>query len=334
MSKKKKPKKKKPIKAYAFIDTNIFLDFYRSQNETSLSLLKKLESVKQSIICTYQVEMEFLKNRQISIINNSTESSLSIDDRLPAVMDDSKLRSILKKDKKEIEKRRKELRNKIANIISKPALYDPVWKSLEAIFTSKNSHVLTRDMTIRHNIKRLAWRRFILGYPPRKSKDTSIGDALNWEWFIHCCNKLTGKFIIVSRDSDYGAQYNDQTFLNDALKSEFRDRVGRKSIIYTTKLSEALKHLEISVTSDEEESENAQINMLASQSADFTDFLTKDSNNFSRLINEISKSELNLKAFDKQGITELIRNMTARQEKFENTMKTLSKIDWNKFLKL
>lgn len=334
MSKKKKPKKKKPIKAYAFIDTNIFLDFYRSQNETSLSLLKKLESVKQNIICTYQVEMEFLKNRQISIINNSTESSLSIDDRLPAVMDDSKLRSKLKKDKKEIEKHKKELQNKIANIISKPALYDPVWKSLEAIFSSKNSHVLTRDMTIRHNIKRLALRRFMLGYPPRKNKDTSIGDALNWEWFIHCCKKLTGKFIIVSRDSDYGAQYNDQTFLNDALKSEFRDRVGRKSIIYTTKLSEALKHLEISVTSAEEESENAQINALAPQSADFTNSLIKDRNNFSKLIKEISKFESNLSASAKLGVAELTRNMTTRHEQIENTLKDLSKVDWNKFLKL
>ena len=28
---------------------------------------------------------------------------------------------------------------------------------------------------------RLAWRRFLLGYPPRKANDTSIGDAVNWE---------------------------------------------------------------------------------------------------------------------------------------------------------
>ena len=53
--------RRRPIKAYAFIDTNIFLDFYRSKNETSLSLLRKLDGVGERVICTYQVEMEFLK---------------------------------------------------------------------------------------------------------------------------------------------------------------------------------------------------------------------------------------------------------------------------------
>jgi hypothetical protein len=114
-------------------------------------------------------------------------------------------------------------------------------------------------MKIRHQIKRLAWRRFILGYPPRKGKDNSIGDAMNWEWFIHCANELQGKFLIVSRDSDYGIEYRDMPFLNDALKAEFRDRVGKKSILYTTKLSDALKYLEVTVSREEEESEDAQL---------------------------------------------------------------------------
>lgn len=305
------PNKKKPIKAYAFIDTNIFLDFYRSQNETSLSLLRKLEGVKERIICTYQVEMEFLKNRQNAIIDNLSVSSLSIDARLPAVMDDSQLSSILKKEKKELEKRKKELQKRITNIIKNPAKYDPIYKSLESIFNSNNDHVLTRDMKIRHKIKRLAWRRFMLGYPPRKGSDTSIGDALNWEWFIHCCSELKGKFIIVSRDSDYGAQYNGEVFLNDALKSEFRDRVGRKSVIYTTKLSEALKLLEVSVTA-EEESEEEQIISAPSRSTDIaTIFANKynlNSIGFSATQELINKMQTpNLGAFAK--IIEQQKNM-------------------------
>ena len=90
-------KKNKPIKCYAFIDTNIFLDFYRSQNETSLSLLKKLETVSNRVICTYQVEMEFLKNRQKAILDNFNQAQMNIDPKLPAVMDDSKLSGALKK---------------------------------------------------------------------------------------------------------------------------------------------------------------------------------------------------------------------------------------------
>ena len=114
-------------------------------------------------------------------------------------------------------------------------------------------------MKIRHKIKRLAWRRFILGYPPRKNNDTSIGDALNWEWFIECAKEISGKFIIVSRDSDFGTNFAGSTYLNDALRAEFRDRVGQKSLTYTAKLSEALKALEVSVTAAEAKSEDEDI---------------------------------------------------------------------------
>ncbi|WP_250461764.1 PIN domain-containing protein [Microbulbifer litoralis] len=257
--------KKKPTKVYTFIDTNIFLDFYRSQNETSLALLRKLEGVKENVICTYQVEMEFLKNRHRAIIDNISDKNLNIDPRLPAVMDDSNLSGSLKKHKSDLDKKKKELKKRVSNIIGNPVLYDPIYKSLEAIFYSKNDHVLTRDMKIRHKVKRLAWRRFILGYPPRKSTDTSIGDALNWEWFIHCAQKYPGKYVIVSRDSDYGTYYNDKAFLNDALKAEFRDRVGKKSITYKTKLSEALKLMEVTVTPAEEKVEQEQMANVDSQ---------------------------------------------------------------------
>ncbi|TXR53197.1 PIN domain-containing protein [Reinekea thalattae] len=255
--------KKKPLNVYAFIDTNIFLDFYRSQNESSLSLLSKLETVKEHIICTYQVEMEFRKNRQRAIIDNSKETKLNIDVRLPAVMEDSSLSSVLKRTKSDLEKRKKEHQKRIENIISNPGLYDPVHKSLDTIFQSPNTHVLTRDMKIRHQIKRLAWRRFVMGYPPRKTNDTSIGDALNWEWFIHCASELKGKFIIVSRDGDFGSFFNDKAFLNDALKSEFRDRVGKKSILFTNKLSVALKELEVNVTKAESEAEEDDIKTIS-----------------------------------------------------------------------
>ena len=53
---------------------------------------------------------------------------------------------------------------------------------------------------------RLAWRRFLLGYPPRKADDTSIGDAVNWEWVVDCAKRANADVVIVSRDSDYGVR--------------------------------------------------------------------------------------------------------------------------------
>ena len=243
------------MQCYAFIDTNIFLDFYRSRTEATLSLLRKLDQVRDRIICTYQVEMEFLKNRQFEILKIARDQQLGIESRLPAVLADSQIDSALKKHKQDIEKRRKQLGKRVVNIVKNPALYDPIYTTLEGLFKSQSEHVLTREMPIRRTIRRLAWRRFMLGYPPRKDRDTSIGDSLNWEWFIYCAKRLRGKFIVVSRDSDFGSEYGGEYFLNDALKAEFRDRVGQKSITFTRKLSDALRALEVSVTSDELESE-------------------------------------------------------------------------------
>ena len=110
-------------------------------------------------------------------------------------------------------------------------------------------------MDVRTKIKRRAWRRFILGYPPRKQGDTSIGDALNWEWIVECATQLQGRFYIVSRDADYGCEHGQSYYLNDQLKGEFRDRAGGKSIVYTRRLTDALKALEVHVTRQEVEAE-------------------------------------------------------------------------------
>ena len=327
-------KKAKPISAHVFIDTNIYLDFYRRNYESSLSLLKKLISVKQNIICTYQVEMEFLKKRQKIIIENSALSDLDIDVRLPTALNDSKLRAVLKKLKKEISKLKTELQGNITNIISNPDLHDPVYKSLKAIFSSKNKYVLTRDMKIKHEIKRLARQRFMLGYPPRKNNDTSIGDAFNWEWILHCSKELKGEFIIVSRDKDYGEEFNDLAFLNDALKSEFKDRVGNNAITYTKKLSTALKHLEISVTSDEEESENIQFIPLAPIPTDLQGVVTSNYNRYPEFFDAIRKSQVAFQAFNTSGAKELVKNLNAKGKEFNDMIKKLNTIDWKKFNKL
>lgn len=257
MKKSAKPKRK--MQVYAFIDTNIFLDFYRSRNETTLAMLEKLNDVSDRIISTYQVEMEFLKNRQSEIVGISRDSQSEINANLPAVVGDSRISDAVKRHKLELKKNKKKLDDRVGRILKTPSTYDPIYRTLGKIFSSESEHVLTRDMAVRHQIKRLAWRRFMLGYPPRKQRDTSIGDALNWEWIVHCGQKLQGKFLIVSRDSDFGAEFQGKHYLNDALRAEFRDRVGKKSIELTGKLSVALKQLEVHITKAEEKSEEQDI---------------------------------------------------------------------------
>ncbi|MDZ7842171.1 MAG: PIN domain-containing protein [Gammaproteobacteria bacterium] len=310
--------KKRAIQSFAFIDTNIFLDFYRAPTENTLSLLEKLDRVKDRVICTYQIEMEFLKNRQTEIMNIAKASNLDIDARLPAVMGDSQLDTTLKRLKQELDKRKKQLEERVARIIDNPSGYDPIYSTLETIFASEADLVLTRDMSIRHSIKRRAWRRFILGYPPRKKNDTSIGDALNWEWIIHCAQNRRGKIVIVSRDSDYGCKYNGKCFLNDALKKEFRDRVGKKSILYTDKLSEALKELQIHVTKAEEKSEQEQIRglNLRSDLLSFDPQLMKQIES-QRIVGNLG-THIDVENFER--FKELMRTLESSQERFQQFM--------------
>ncbi len=253
-----KTRKKSPV--FIFVDTNIFLDFYRGNNDVSLKLLEKLSSVKDAIISTYQVEMEFKKNRQAVI--QETMNNIKFDPQvcLPALFHDSATNNSLVTLKADTKKKLKSVENKLLKLLKSPNSSDVVFRTLEGVFHNPSSHVLTRDMIVKNKIKRLAWKRFILGYPPRKKGDTSIGDSFNWEWLIYCGNNLSGKIIIVSRDGDYGVHRGGKSFLNDQLLQEYKERVGpKRSIMLTNKLSLALKELDINVTKEEVFAEKEQV---------------------------------------------------------------------------
>lgn len=130
----------------------------------------------------------------------------------------------------------------------------------QRVFHKEDALNLNRNTKNRYTIRRKAFRHFLLGCPPRKKDDTSIGDAVNWEWIVHCAKETKSNIVIVSRDSDYGTISDGRSYLNDHLKQEFAERVGkmRRAVLYT-KLSEALKYFAITVTPKEEEEENRLI---------------------------------------------------------------------------
>lgn len=292
-AKKAATKTPKPIQAYAFVDTNIFLDFYRSSNEANLTLLEKLGTVQERIISTYQVEMEFLKNRQDTLLKAIKEVRAEITGSVPAVITDAQTKEALKKLRNDGKKRVSTLNNKVGKVLSNPNANDRVYRVLEGIFSSEASHVLTRNMPERLQIKRRAMRRFLLGYPPRKANDTSCGDALNWEWIIECSRNLRGRIYIVSRDGDYGCEHGGEFYLNDQLKREFRDRVGNKSIVFTKKLSDVLRALEVHVT--EKEAAAEELILAKSEASKWTSSVSTGgglSNYFQQAMNQFQSEEL------------------------------------------
>src|SRR4029078_2680686 len=63
--------------------------------------------------------------------------------------------------------------------------------------------------------------------------------------------------VIVSRDGDYGLSYGQDFIINDGLRIEFKQRVSRKRTVeLTSRLSTALKKLDVTVDPDDVAEEN------------------------------------------------------------------------------
>lgn len=248
------------MKTLLFIDTNILLDFYRVRNEVSMQFVEHIEKIAPSLICTYQVEMEFKKNRQSAILDGlSNLKSPSTIPRL-GILSDDRSYAALTKDIKSADKRLKKLHARLGRILEDPIRNDPIYKILQRIFKKTDDLTLHRGTPTAHHVRRLALKRFLLGYPPRKKNDTSTGDAVNWEWIIDCASREKASVLLVSRDSDYGVEKDGKSHINDWLREEFKDRVSQKAnITMTPLLSTALKTFQVPVSRAVEKKEQSLI---------------------------------------------------------------------------
>ncbi|HXX44865.1 MAG TPA: PIN domain-containing protein [Candidatus Acidoferrales bacterium] len=240
------------IPTLLFIDTNIWLDFYRARNETGLQLLAHTEAIADRMIVTYQLESEFKKNRQTAILEGMQELKVPPQISRPGIFSDAKAIKIMAKQLKDNERRVKDLRRRLSRVLENPAVHDPVYKVCQRIFHKADDLVLGRDNPLRHVIRRKAFRRFLHGAPPRKRSDTSIGDAFNWEWMVHCATQRKAALAIVTRDSDYGVTVDDKSYINDHLRQEFSERVSRKrDLLLYSRLSDALKLFAVEISPQE-----------------------------------------------------------------------------------
>jgi hypothetical protein len=245
------------IQKLLFVDTNIWLDFYRARNEINLEFLQELEKIEAKIIVTYQLETEFKKNRQSAILEGFRD--LKAPTQIPRLGIFSDLQATKKMGKmlRDLEQSVKKLKVKLQRVLTDPAANDPVYQACQRIFHRDDALVLTRENPLRHAVRRRALKRFLHGCPPRKDGDTSIGDAINWEWMVHCAKSRTAELVIVSRDSDYGVILESGAYINDHLRQEFSERVSRKrKLLLYTKLSDALKHFKIPVSPQAKKAES------------------------------------------------------------------------------
>jgi hypothetical protein len=134
-----------------------------------------------------------------------------------------------------------------------------VFKVVRNLVQNTTSINLRWNTAREEDVHLAAQKRFFRGFPPRKRGDTSMGDAINWEWIILCAKQVERDVVTVSRDGDYGLRFDGKYYLNDWLQQEFRNRVlGRKKIEFTTSLTQTFRRLSVEVT-PAEEAEEARI---------------------------------------------------------------------------
>ncbi|MDX2286857.1 MAG: PIN domain-containing protein [Bacteroidia bacterium] len=243
-----------------FIDTNIYLDFYRiRRSDVSMKYLDWIDQQNNVILTGSQIEMEFKKHRQ-EVILESVNGLKSPDFgglNVPAFLAASEPVKIIGDKKKDVEKQHRKVIERMLKTLKNPTTNDQVYKTLQRLFKNTNNpNNLHRELELRKEIRELAQKRYFLGYPPRKKNDTSIGDAINWEWIIHCAKRENSSVMIVSRDTDYGVFHKEEAFMNDWLSQEFKERVNRKrSVQLTNKLSAAMKAVKSQVTREMVEEE-------------------------------------------------------------------------------
>lgn len=248
------------IKKLLFIDTNIWLDFYRASAGPGLRLLEHVESIGSRLIASYQLEMEYKTNRQavIKMALGLLKSPPAIE--RPGIFSDAKALAALERNIRDASNRLDVLRRRLQRAFKNPSTCDPVYKACQRLFHQRSPLVLTRDNECKYTIRRKAMRRFFHGCPPRKNGDNSFGDAFHWEWMLDCAVRENAELVIVSRDSDFGVQLDGHSYVNDHLRHEFSQRVSKKrKLLLYSRLAEALKHFAVHVTRDEEAEEEAMI---------------------------------------------------------------------------
>jgi len=136
-------------------------------------------------------------------------------------------------------------------LIEDPVTHDLVFAFACKLFSNQSAFNLKKESADYQRVYRKACKRFFEGKPPRKRGETSIGDAINWEWVLQCMRRTGRNVILASRDGDFGATYNNTCYLNDWLSEEVKEIDATLTVTLVSSLAEALKLLSVRLSNEE-----------------------------------------------------------------------------------
>jgi hypothetical protein len=236
-----------------FIDTNIFLDFYNS-NEDKVEILKSLKGYHKHIVFPEQVFIEYRRNR-VALLNNLIEDFKKNFKypNFPAYPIVREMPDFITLN--DLKKQYNGAFNNLIKAFEEMKLdtgKDIVFSEIQSIFESSEIHKIysTDDIIER------ARKRQILGNPPRNTKKVNVFSACDeaiWETILSYVND---DLIIVSRDATYRDNF-------DLLRSEYVAKVGKELIKITDTINEAIKLIGETISEKIIELEEQQLKEIA-----------------------------------------------------------------------
>lgn len=237
---------------HVFIDSNIFLDFYRlaaSDLRKLNDLVDLIEEGKIHLYLTQQVYNEFFRNRENTFketFKGFLESKVAV--QMSPIFKGYPEYSKISELQRELEKVKLDLKEKIEkDMDSRNLVADKIVRGIFEATEILNSEQFLDKAIIRHR----------LGNPPGK-KDNSYGDEINWEALLFYVPVNTD-LIIVSNDGDYESKFFEGK-LNSFLKSEWKNK--KSKIFFYKTLGEFFNKHNISITLEIEQEKNELIEKL------------------------------------------------------------------------
>lgn len=243
---------KKEVK-HVFIDSNIFLDFYRLGKEDLEKLNQLIDLIKNGeikIYLTKQVYEEFFRNREEAFqktYRGFLDSKIEI--QMNSIFKNYPEYKKITLLKRALEKLKSDLGQKVeSDVASKSLIADEVVRKIFEASSFIDSDKFLDKAVVRHR----------LGNPPGK-KNNSYGDEINWETLLSVVPD-NEKLIIVSNDGDYESPMSERK-LSSYLEAEWER--NKKSRVYLYKsLGSFFKEHDIAIDFEIEQDKNSLIENL------------------------------------------------------------------------
>ncbi|MCW2107151.1 UNVERIFIED_ORG: hypothetical protein M2402_004342 [Rahnella aquatilis] len=238
-----------------FVDTNIYLDFYRAASDR-LSLFDELKKLGDTLIISEQGYKEFQRNRTVELARLSTEikRTTSISIYTTAVLQDMVEHKEASSLQSQVHTIGQQLMKKIGVMLEPNPGDDPVLDAYKELIKTSTFITTKNELIAKAKIRK------VLGNPPTSPDRHSVCDELLWEELIDFCDE---DLIIVSKDKTF-------TGNKKILMDEFSNIHPGKNLEIIKKVSDALKILgEVSDRLETTEAEMAcNIKQLPSGMAD------------------------------------------------------------------